>query len=201
MYISKLSIRNYRNFKNVLLKFEKGVNTIIGENGSGKTNLFHALRILIDESMPRNIRFYESDFCRALGSWYGHWIVIQIEFAELDSSEEAQAIAMHKVGSADELDKTTGTYTIYFRPRLDIRRSLFELSEDPTKTTDKLEEILGKISLNDYEVVYTGRGNGNFSNEATYEEFVGNFDEIMFPNPDEEQTDIWNKNVWYYNTK
>ena len=39
MYISKLSIRNYRNFLNVSLSFQKGVNTIIGENGSGKTNL------------------------------------------------------------------------------------------------------------------------------------------------------------------
>ena len=52
MYISKLSIRNFRNFCNISLDFNKGVNTIIGENGSGKTNLFRAVRVLIDERMP-----------------------------------------------------------------------------------------------------------------------------------------------------
>ena len=51
MYISKLIIRNFRNFRNVRLTFTEGVNTIIGENGSGKTNLFHAIRILIDQSV------------------------------------------------------------------------------------------------------------------------------------------------------
>lgn len=191
MYISKLSIRNYRNFKNVSLNFNKGVNTIIGENGSGKTNLFNALRILIDESMPRNIRFYESDFNRALGPWLGHWIIIQIEFSELDSSEEAQAIAMHKVGDVDQTDKTKGAYTVFFRPRLDIRRNLFDLSEEKTKTKGKLEEILNKISLNDYEVVYTGRGNINFSDDINYSKYVGDFENIVFPDPDNEQSDVY----------
>ena len=97
MYISKLTIRNFRNFRNVSLRFQQGVNTIIGENGAGKTNLLYALRLLIDESLPRGIRFYESDFNRSVQDWKGHWIIIQIEFDELDLSEEAQAIAMHKV--------------------------------------------------------------------------------------------------------
>ncbi len=191
MYISKLSIRNYRNFKNVSLNFEKGVNTIIGENGSGKTNLFQALRILVDESMPRHTRFYESDFNRSIGDWVGHWIVIQIEFSELDSSEEAQAIAMHKVGEMDELDKNKGTYTVYFRPRIDIRRSLFELSENADKNSDKLEELLKSVSLIDYETVFTGRGNIDFSIDRDYLQYVGNFELMEFPNPDDEQTDIY----------
>lgn len=38
MHISKLTLVNYRNFKNTSLRFHKGVNTIIGENGSGKSN-------------------------------------------------------------------------------------------------------------------------------------------------------------------
>src|SRR5688572_15998295 len=117
MYISKLSIRNFRNFKNISLNFQKGVNTIIGENGSGKTNILNALRLLIDENLPRSIKFYESDFNRSLTDWKGHWIIIQIEFSELDVSEEAQAIAMHKVGAMEEFDSTKGTYSLIFRPR------------------------------------------------------------------------------------
>lgn len=36
MHISKLSLVNYRNFPNTKLLFQKGINTVIGENGSGK---------------------------------------------------------------------------------------------------------------------------------------------------------------------
>jgi len=51
MHISKLSLINYRNFANTKLLFKKGINTIIGENGSGKTNLFRAIRLLLDDNM------------------------------------------------------------------------------------------------------------------------------------------------------
>ncbi|MEI6048824.1 MAG: AAA family ATPase [Bacteroidota bacterium] len=68
MHISTLTIRNFRNFKNAEFKFKNGINTIIGENGSGKTNLFYALRILIDDSLPRYINFFPNDFNRSLGN-------------------------------------------------------------------------------------------------------------------------------------
>lgn len=51
MHISKLSLVNYRNFANTKLLFQKGINTVIGENGSGKTNLFRAVRLLLDDNM------------------------------------------------------------------------------------------------------------------------------------------------------
>ncbi|MDP2947638.1 MAG: AAA family ATPase, partial [Nanoarchaeota archaeon] len=191
MYISKLSIRNYRNFKNVSLKFNKGVNTIIGENGSGKTNLFQALRILIDDSLPRSYKFFETDFNRALENWHGHWIIIQLEFNELDSSEESQAIAMHKIGNANETDTTVGTYAVFFRPRIEIRKALFDLSKKETKSEEDLSIILNKISLNDYEITYCGKGNVDFSNYDSYNKYIGDFDHLTFPDPDEEKTDVY----------
>lgn len=48
MHISKVSLVNYRNFKNSSFLFKEGVNTVIGENGSGKTNLFNAIRLLLE---------------------------------------------------------------------------------------------------------------------------------------------------------
>jgi len=191
VYISKLLLRNFRNFHTASLSFKKGVNTIIGENGAGKSNLFYALRLLIDDSMPRSIRFYENDFNRAIGEWAGHWIVIQIEFEELDSGEEAQSIAMHKIGEADCFESTKGTYSLFFRPRIDIRRSLFELSEKEDKTKEELYELLETISVNDYETVFTGRGNIDFSIDSNYSAYVGDFESISFPDPDEERTDIY----------
>ena len=80
MHISSLSIRNFRNFYKSKFIFKKGINTILGENGSGKTNLFFALRVLIDDKLPRYIRFNESDFNRGLGKWAGHWIILSVTF-------------------------------------------------------------------------------------------------------------------------
>lgn len=54
MHISKLGLVNYGNFANSKVIFKKGTNTITGENGSGKTNLFHAIRLLLDNNMLRS---------------------------------------------------------------------------------------------------------------------------------------------------
>ena len=39
MHISKLSLVNYRNFPNTKLLFQKGINTVIGENGTATVSV------------------------------------------------------------------------------------------------------------------------------------------------------------------
>lgn len=185
MYISSLSIRNFRNFKSAQFKFTSGINTIIGENGSGKTNLFYALRILLDDTLPRYINFNPNDFNRGIGSWAGHWIVITVFFDGLDASEEAQALALQSSGHMDTASK--GSYSLYFRPKYQFRKELHDYSNSSEKNSEGLELLLGKISITDYEVVYLSRGSGDFSTNATYERYVGNFNKIEFPDPDEKE--------------
>ncbi|MCA2574705.1 AAA family ATPase [Microcystis sp. M42BS1] len=48
MYISKIQIKGFRNFKNNEIVFNDGVNVIIGHNNAGKTNLIKALSLIID---------------------------------------------------------------------------------------------------------------------------------------------------------
>ncbi len=48
MYISRISIQNYRCFKNHIVEFNQGVNVIIGENNAGKTALLKALGLVFD---------------------------------------------------------------------------------------------------------------------------------------------------------
>lgn len=43
MYISKLKIRNFRNYELLEMIFEKGINYLYGSNGVGKTNLIEAI--------------------------------------------------------------------------------------------------------------------------------------------------------------
>lgn len=185
MYISSFSLRNFRNFKNSKFHFKNGINTIIGENGAGKTNLFYALRILIDDTFPRYVNFYSSDFTRSLGNWSGHWIIISLFFDNLDASEEAQALAVQSSGHMDA--SKNGSYSVYFRPKYQIRKELYDYSQSAGKNATDLQLLLDKITLDDYETVYLSRGSGDFSDDAVYKKFVGNFDTIEFPNPDDKE--------------
>ncbi len=51
MYISKISIKNYRNFADFSMEFQKGLNVIIGSNNSGKTGLLYAIGMLSDPAI------------------------------------------------------------------------------------------------------------------------------------------------------
>lgn len=54
MYISKICVKNFRNFKDQEVLFNEGVNVIIGHNNAGKTNLIKALSLVIDYPFARN---------------------------------------------------------------------------------------------------------------------------------------------------
>lgn len=186
MHISSLSLRNFRNFYKSKFLFKKGTNTIIGENGSGKTNLFFALRVLIDDKLPRYIRFYESDFNRSLGKWAGHWMILSVTFEELDASEEAQVLAVQSSGDM-EGGKKTGSYAVYFRPKYQFRKELYDYSQSPDKSVEGLQLYLDKLTIDDYETSYLCRGMGDFSDDEIYKKYVGDFETVEFPNPDDKE--------------
>jgi putative ATP-dependent endonuclease of the OLD family len=59
MYISKLSIQNYRNFGNKAFEIELTPFTlIIGENNIGKTNLLNAIGLILSP----DISFFQKEF-------------------------------------------------------------------------------------------------------------------------------------------
>ncbi|GAL80274.1 predicted ATP-dependent endonuclease of the OLD family [Algibacter lectus] len=55
MYISKININNFGNFKGKEIDFNDGVNVIIGHNNAGKTNLIKALSLVIDNEKPKRL--------------------------------------------------------------------------------------------------------------------------------------------------
>lgn len=55
MHISRILLVNYRNFPNAKLLFKPGINTIIGENGSGKTNLFNGTLLWSIQNRTRSM--------------------------------------------------------------------------------------------------------------------------------------------------
>ena len=163
MYISKVTLINFRNFKNTLFEFKKGINTIIGENGSGKTNLFRAIRLLLDDNMLRmSYKLNEGDFNRHLGDWKGHWIIISVEFADLSPDEAVQSLFVHGVGNVEDSTVDRATYNLFFRPKADIRLRLSQLERGDT---EGMNAILSEISIDDYETYFTGKSSVDFNDE------------------------------------
>ncbi|MBZ4191707.1 ATP-dependent nuclease [Niabella beijingensis] len=180
MYISKVSLVNYRNFLNAKFLFKEGINTIIGENGSGKTNLFRAIRLLLeDASLQYSYKLSESDFNRALGNWKGHWIIISIEFDKINNEEAIQALFVHGAGVIGEAHVEKASYNLFFRPKADIRQRLSELTAGDT---EGLNAILEPLTIKDnYETFFTGKSTADFNDPQVYKQLVGDFEEVIFP--------------------
>lgn len=62
MYISKIHIKGYRNFKDKEILFQDGINVIIGPNNAGKSNLLRALDLVLNTETAKRLSLY--DFCR-----------------------------------------------------------------------------------------------------------------------------------------
>ncbi len=179
MHISRVQLVNFRNFRRADAVFNKGVNTIIGENGSGKTNLFRAIRLLLDDDLMRwAFRLDEGDFHRGLGNWRGHWIIISIEFSEVSQDEAIQALFLHGTGVVEDGAVARATYNLIFRPNTAIRTRLGELAEGDAIG---LAQLLQHLTTNDYETVFTGKSTANFTDPATYAALVGDFENVKFP--------------------
>ena len=125
MYISKVSLVNYRNFENSYFLFNKGINTIIGENASGKTNLFRAIRLILDDNLlSYAYKLNENDFNRNLINWKGRWIIISLEFSEISNEEAIQALFVYGSGVIADDKVKKATYNLFFRPKPEIRKQL-----------------------------------------------------------------------------
>lgn len=62
MYISKIHIKGYRNFKDQVIEFHEGINVIIGPNNAGKSNLLRALDLVLNTDTSKRLTLF--DFCR-----------------------------------------------------------------------------------------------------------------------------------------
>jgi putative ATP-dependent endonuclease of OLD family len=65
LFISKIGLKNFRGFGNnrIEIPFSKGINTLIGENNTGKTSIIDAIRICFSlGKYGREVYFSLSDF-------------------------------------------------------------------------------------------------------------------------------------------
>src|SRR5713101_4384342 len=94
MRISRVQIHNFRNFRTLDLQVA-GSAVIVGENKIGKTNLIHAIRLVLDPSLPDSARqLKDEDFWDGLPRPLSkeHIISISVDFADFENDERLLAI-------------------------------------------------------------------------------------------------------------
>lgn len=179
MHISKVSLVNYRNFERTSVHLQPGVNTIIGENGSGKSNLFRAMRLLLDDTFAtRRHDLEESDFHRGLTDWRGHWIVIMMEFDNVSDDEAVQSLLLQHAAEESSGGTERATYSLVFRPKAEVRDELAALQEGDRAA---LAELRATITLDAYERVFLGKMSVDLTDREEYTRIVGDFDAVIFP--------------------
>lgn len=120
MYISRLVVRNFRNFRHLDAKLRPGVTCIVGENNTGKTNLLHAIRLVADASMSSFWRQLSmEDFPAGTDIRTPQQVLISVEFSGFASreNEEAMLFGYH-------VNDDVARLTYRFRPRREIREAI-----------------------------------------------------------------------------
>jgi putative ATP-dependent endonuclease of OLD family len=143
MYISRIVIRNFRNLQNIDLEVEDGVTCFIGENNCGKSNLFYALRLVLDGTMSAaRRRLNLEDLSAGLTFAQPEHILISIEFRGFAGNEVQEALPFGGVVAEDR-----ARITYRFRPNPKIRA---EVENEP--------EVQVALKLDDYRWELVGGG-------------------------------------------
>ncbi|MEX0934663.1 MAG: DNA replication/repair protein RecF, partial [Candidatus Saccharimonadales bacterium] len=80
--LKSIKLTNFRSYKGRGFNFSKGVNLIVGPNGSGKTNILEAIYVL---GMSKGFRGSSEQICRGGDNWFR----VEGEFKTLESSKIA----------------------------------------------------------------------------------------------------------------
>ncbi len=88
MYISKLSLKGYKNSRNHSeIPLQRGLNILLGENGCGKTAIINALRLILRENESYSCLNTDDFYCSLDKSFKESEIEIDADFSELTENE------------------------------------------------------------------------------------------------------------------
>src|SRR4030042_6224220 len=93
MRVSRSAIATFRNFADLDVRLGEHA-VIVGENKIGKSNLLHALRLVLDPSLPDSARHLRiEDFWDGLNTLTkDDRVIISIELTQYEESEDLMAV-------------------------------------------------------------------------------------------------------------
>ena len=168
MYISKICVKNFRNFKDKEVLFNEGVNVIIGHNNAGKTNLIKALSLVIDYQATKRLDVDDFNKYTSLAELKSNppkiSIAVTISKGNYEEPDDLVTIA-NWLTKLDSEYEAILTYE-FFLPEKEIpkyNKAIAEILDNDPKAIDKA----WKLIKHDFIRLYTYKiWGGNLSNQS-----------------------------------
>ena len=150
MYISRIVIRNFRNFEFLDVPLQQGVSCVVGENNTGKTNLFRAIRLAIDVNLSSQFRqLQRMDVYSGVDLSTANQVLVSVEFKDFTDTKERALVGSYEVSD--------GVARVHyrFRPKPQVREDIESEVRDASSLSlseDYRYEITGGGSADPAEV-------------------------------------------------
>ena len=160
MFISRLFIRNFRNLRHFDAETGAGVTCFIGENNSGKTNLFQALRLVLDGNIsPQRRRLQPEDLSVGLTFTTPEHVLISVEFSDFAGRPNEEALPFTAV-----LENGRARISYRFRPKATARDTIEQLAEGAP---------VPRLGMDDYVWEIAAGGDNIDLNTVTWKDSFG----------------------------
>src|ERR1700722_10617744 len=142
MFISRLFVKNFRNFRHLDVQIGEGVTCFIGENNSGKTNLFQALRLVLDGTLSaQRRRLQPEDFAVGLSFKQPEHVLVAVEFSGFAGRPTEEALPFTAV-----LQNGNARISYRFRPKATVRDDLEQIPEGDPIPNLKLDDYVWEMA-------------------------------------------------------
>lgn len=142
MFISRLFIKNFRNLRHFDAEIGAGVTCFIGENNSGKTNLFQALRLVLDGNISaQRRRLQPEDLSAGLTFTVPEHVLISVEFSDFAGRPNEEALPFTAV-----LENGRARISYRFRPKANVRDAVEQLAGDAPGPRLGMEDYVWEIA-------------------------------------------------------
>lgn len=165
MYLQQISVKNFRNLREVTIQLRQGLNVLVGRNNVGKTNLFHAIRHALGPSAAQGDLLWltEDDIFRERGQDpTSDPIRIDLTYSSLTDNQIAQ---FFEVLDPNPAGLNLSTAKIHFEATWSKTKKRFTVKRwggpddgDPTPVPNEIVEALPVtflIALRDAEAYLT----------------------------------------------
>jgi len=152
VYLKKLELRNYRNYNQVNLNFNKNTVLILGNNGNGKTNLLESIYYL---SAGRSHKTYSQD---EIINWKSDYSVIKALIVSEENGEVEHFIEIElrkdnniKIGIDKVYQKKKSDFVSILPSVIFSPDDLKIIKSGPSERRNFLDSVLEKVDSNYYK--------------------------------------------------
>ncbi|MHB1954228.1 MAG: ATP-dependent nuclease [Sulfobacillus sp.] len=160
MFVSRLFVKNFRNLRHFDVEIGNGVTCFIGENNSGKTNLFQALRLVLDGNISaQRRRLQPQDLSTGLRFTAPEHVLIAVEFSDFAGKPNEEALPFTAI-----LENGRARICYRFRPKATAREAIEQLDEGAP---------IPKLVMDDYVWELAAGGDNIDLNTVTWKDSFG----------------------------